>query len=234
MSQSSPAASRPRGCRSASCTETSAVSDTEVGDPKPAVVALGGGHGLAASLRCAAPDYRRTDRGRDRRRRRWLERTAAARLRRAAARRPADGAGGALRTTTSGGGPGAGWCSTGSGPGRPARAQRREPADRGAVGDCRPRSGGGLDWVARSSRPTGRVLPMSTVPLEIRPQRSSGDPIGLTRAQVRGQVAVATTADESSTVVLPPAPPPACPAGGRRRSTRPTGWCWAQGRGSPA
>ena len=63
----------------------------------PAVVALGGGHGLAASLQALRRGRRPADRRGHGRRRRRLERPAAPRARRAATRRPADGAGRAVR-----------------------------------------------------------------------------------------------------------------------------------------
>ena len=53
----------------------------------------------------------------------------------------------------------------------------------------------GLDWVGRLLKATGRVLPMSTVPLEI--EATSNQRSGV-RCTVRGQVAVATTRAESS------------------------------------
>lgn len=66
----------------------------------------------------------------------------------------------------------------------------------------------GLDWVGRLLKATGRVLPMSTVPLEIEAtvESAQGD-----RCTVRGQVAVATTEGRIVEVALAPAEPPACP-----------------------
>ncbi|MEO8107240.1 MAG: uridine diphosphate-N-acetylglucosamine-binding protein YvcK [Actinomycetes bacterium] len=66
----------------------------------------------------------------------------------------------------------------------------------------------GLDWVGRLLKATGRVLPMSTVPLQI--EAIVDQPNG-ERSTVRGQVAVATTRGEIVEVTLSPGKPPACP-----------------------
>ena len=66
----------------------------------------------------------------------------------------------------------------------------------------------GLDWVGRLLKASGRVLPMSTVPLLIEATVASADG---TQATVRGQVAVATTAGRIVDVSLAPPGPPACP-----------------------
>jgi uncharacterized cofD-like protein len=65
----------------------------------------------------------------------------------------------------------------------------------------------GLDWVGRLLKASGRVLPMSTVPLEIEAivQAQDGE-----RSTVRGQVAVATTSGRIVDVTLTPSEPPAC------------------------
>ena len=67
-----------------------------------------------------------------------------------------------------------------------------------------------LDLVGRLLGGTGRVLPASRVPLEICAQVTGldDDPVALT--EVRGQVAVATTAGSVSAVELRPHDPPAC------------------------
>lgn len=68
-----------------------------------------------------------------------------------------------------------------------------------------------LDLVARLLGCTGRVLPASGVPLEILAQvvgLDPADPDALT--QVRGQVAVATTAGQVAALSLSPVDPPAC------------------------
>jgi uncharacterized cofD-like protein len=66
----------------------------------------------------------------------------------------------------------------------------------------------GLDWVARLLGVEGRVLPMSVVPLDIEAQVEVGD--GRVE-QVRGQVAVASTSGRVRSVSLLPPEPPACP-----------------------
>jgi uncharacterized cofD-like protein len=68
----------------------------------------------------------------------------------------------------------------------------------------------GLDWVARLLGSRGRVLPMSTVPLEI-----EADVLGLDGNDgvtvVRGQAAVATTAGRVSHVRMAPVDAAGCP-----------------------
>jgi uncharacterized cofD-like protein len=69
----------------------------------------------------------------------------------------------------------------------------------------------GLDWVGRLLGARGRVLPMAAVPLDI--EASVGGLNGAARdvvTQVRGQAAVATTAGEVRSVRLLPDQPPAC------------------------
>jgi uncharacterized cofD-like protein len=70
----------------------------------------------------------------------------------------------------------------------------------------------GLDWVARLLGARGRVLPMAAVPLDIEASVlgiDPDDPEALTT--VRGQVAVATTPGRVIGVNLTPADPPAYP-----------------------
>jgi uncharacterized cofD-like protein len=70
----------------------------------------------------------------------------------------------------------------------------------------------GLDWVARLLRAKGRVLPMAVTPIDMTASvrgLDPGDPQGLT--SVRGQVEVAVTAGEVVSVALEPQDPPACP-----------------------
>jgi uncharacterized cofD-like protein len=70
----------------------------------------------------------------------------------------------------------------------------------------------GLDWVARLLGAQGRVLPMAVTPLDITADvlgLSGGDPSALTT--VRGQVEVASTSGQVVGVHLDPADPPACP-----------------------
>jgi uncharacterized cofD-like protein len=70
----------------------------------------------------------------------------------------------------------------------------------------------GLDWVARLLGAGGRVLPMATVPLDITAQVRGVDPAQPEEeTQVRGQVEVATTPGRVETVRLDPVDPPACP-----------------------
>jgi uncharacterized cofD-like protein len=66
----------------------------------------------------------------------------------------------------------------------------------------------GLDWVARLLGAQGRVLPMSVVPLDIEAVVEMPD---ATLERVRGQVAVATTPGRVVSVSLLPEAPPACP-----------------------
>lgn len=65
----------------------------------------------------------------------------------------------------------------------------------------------GLDWMRRLLKASGRVLPMSTVPLEISATVRDADDGTST---VRGQVAVATTTGRILDVRLTPPAPPAC------------------------
>lgn len=69
----------------------------------------------------------------------------------------------------------------------------------------------GLDWVGRLLGARGRVLPMSSVPMDIEAVVAGldpDDPESTTR--VRGQVAVATTPGTVRDIALVPADPPAC------------------------
>ncbi len=70
----------------------------------------------------------------------------------------------------------------------------------------------GLDWVGRLLGAEGRVLPMSIVPLDIEAQmrEPSSSGVGLLRT-VRGQVAVATAPGTVERITLVPTAPPACP-----------------------
>ncbi len=70
----------------------------------------------------------------------------------------------------------------------------------------------GMDWVARLLGARGRVLPMAAVPLDIEAQVwgiDPDDPDAL--VTVRGQAAVATTLGRVAGVRLVPESPPACP-----------------------
>jgi uncharacterized cofD-like protein len=69
-----------------------------------------------------------------------------------------------------------------------------------------------LDLVGRLLRAQGRVLPMSVVPLDIEAEVAGLDPADpLAIRTVRGQVAVATARGHMVSVSLVPSPPPACP-----------------------
>jgi uncharacterized cofD-like protein len=70
----------------------------------------------------------------------------------------------------------------------------------------------GLDWVARLLGARGRVLPLATVPLDISALVEGADPSRpVDRSTVRGQVEVATTRGRVCNVTLDPVDPPACP-----------------------
>ncbi len=69
----------------------------------------------------------------------------------------------------------------------------------------------GLDWVGRLLGAEGRVLPMSAVPLDITARVVGHDPAYPdTVTEVRGQVEVASTPGLVVDVALDPADPPAC------------------------
>lgn len=71
---------------------------------------------------------------------------------------------------------------------------------------------GGLDLVGRLLQAEGRVLPMATVPLDITADVVGADPDRpADRSQVRGQAQVATTRGRVAGVALEPQDPPACP-----------------------
>ena len=65
----------------------------------------------------------------------------------------------------------------------------------------------GLEWVGRLLGAHGRVLPMASVPLDIEAEVELGGEISI----VRGQVACATTPGLVRSISLVPADPPACP-----------------------
>jgi uncharacterized cofD-like protein len=68
-----------------------------------------------------------------------------------------------------------------------------------------------LDWVGRLLGAHGRVLPMASVPLEITAQVGGLDPGRPSdMSVVRGQVAVATTPGRVISIALDPADPPPC------------------------
>jgi uncharacterized cofD-like protein len=70
----------------------------------------------------------------------------------------------------------------------------------------------GLDWVGRLLRVTGRVLPMAAVPLDIVARVEGLDPERpAVTSTVRGQAAVAVTRGRVRSISLLPADPPAVP-----------------------
>jgi uncharacterized cofD-like protein len=70
----------------------------------------------------------------------------------------------------------------------------------------------GLDWVGRLLRAHGRVLPMAAVPLDITAQVEGADPERpYELGTVRGQVACASTAGLIRSIALEPPAPPARP-----------------------
>ncbi len=70
----------------------------------------------------------------------------------------------------------------------------------------------GLDWVGALLGANGRVLPCATVPLTIVAEVLGHDPERPDQvAEVRGQVAVATTPGDVLHIALDPPAPPACP-----------------------
>jgi uncharacterized cofD-like protein len=69
----------------------------------------------------------------------------------------------------------------------------------------------GLDWVARLLGAHGRVLPMASVPLDIVAEVEGADPDRPDElTMVKGQVACATTTGRVRSISLIPADPPAC------------------------
>lgn len=69
----------------------------------------------------------------------------------------------------------------------------------------------GLDWVGRLLDARGRVLPMASVPLDIEALVSVGSGESASIERVRGQYAVATTPWPVREIRLLPEDPPACP-----------------------
>ena len=70
----------------------------------------------------------------------------------------------------------------------------------------------GLDWVARLLGAHGRVLPMTSVPLELAAEVEGVDPkFPFQVSTIRGQVACAKTTGRVRSMSLVPADPPACP-----------------------
>jgi uncharacterized cofD-like protein len=70
----------------------------------------------------------------------------------------------------------------------------------------------GLDWVGRLLGAQGRVLPMSVAPIDITASVRGIDPVDADAlTTVRGQVQVASTSGQVVSVALEPSRPPACP-----------------------
>ena len=70
----------------------------------------------------------------------------------------------------------------------------------------------GLDWVGKLLRVTGRVLPMAAVPLDIVARVEGLDPeLPRVESTVRGQAAVAVTPGRVRSISLVPADPPTVP-----------------------
>src|SRR6516225_9993895 len=70
----------------------------------------------------------------------------------------------------------------------------------------------GLDWVGRLLGAHGRVLPMASVPLDLVAEVEGADPDRPEEITlIRGQVAAASTTGRVRSVSLIPADPPACP-----------------------
>ncbi|MFC6885773.1 gluconeogenesis factor YvcK family protein [Actinomadura yumaensis] len=79
-------------------------------------------------------------------------------------------------------------------------------------GDAPDSTVAGLDWVGRLLGAHGRVLPMAAVPLDIVAEVRGADPARPGEvSQVRGQVACAKTPGTVLGVSLVPSDPPACP-----------------------
>jgi len=69
----------------------------------------------------------------------------------------------------------------------------------------------GLEWVGRLLGAHGRVLPMASVPLDLAAEVEGGDPARpYETTTVRGQVACAQTTGRVRSISLVPADPPAC------------------------
>jgi uncharacterized cofD-like protein len=178
---------------------------------RPAVVALGGGHGLAASLgalrhltdRLTAVVTVADDGGSSGRLRRELGVLPPGDLRMALAALCADGE----------------WGSTWRDVLQHRFASHGELHNHSvgnllivALWELLGDSVEGLDWVGRLLGARGRVLPMSAVPLDIEATIVGLDPDRPTEEQVvRGQSRVAATRGDVTSVRLVPSDPPACP-----------------------
>ncbi|MFD2080590.1 conserved hypothetical protein, cofD-related [Actinopolymorpha cephalotaxi] len=100
--------------------------------------------------------------------------------------------------------------SSGSVPGPPGTPDT--PGTEAGTGMPADRHVAGLDWVARLLGARGRVLPMCAVPLRITAQVDGLDPANPALVEtVRGQSEVASTPGRVRSVALEPPDPPACP-----------------------
>lgn len=90
----------------------------------------------------------------------------------------------------------------------------------------------GLDFVGRLLGARGRVLPMSTEPLEIRAMVQGAEPGSDEVTEVVGQVQVATTPGRVQSIRLLPDPRWRAASRSTPSMTR-TGWCSVRAPGSP-
>ena len=202
---------------------------------RPAVVALGGGHGLPRRCRAALAAICRRRPHRDRHGRR--QRRLVGRLRSEFGVLPPGDLRMALAALCGDDEWGETWARVlqhrFAGDGEMRGHVDRQPPDRRPLGAARrPRRR------ARLGRPTARRLgPGAADGADADRHRRPGarpdpaDPDALT--QVRGQVEVATTDGTIVAISLDPPDPPAVPRGSRRRYWPPTGSCSARARGSP-
>ena len=235
-------AAAERGIETPSCTGTWGASDDSAGrrDPWPsvadrspgaaAVVALGGGHGLAASLRRTATAS--TDRL-----------TAVVTVaddggsRGGCARELGVLPPGDLRMALAALcgddelGPHLGRRAAAPVPERrrAARPRGRQPADRRRSGSCWATTVEGLDWVGRLLGAEGRVLPMAAVPLDIEAEVRGADPDGPTSVDDGAWPGRRWRRRPDWSVGASSSPPTRPPARRRsRRSMPPTGWSRAR------
>ena len=229
-----PAAARRRRRRPSSCTATWGGSDWPHARRSSA---LGGGHGLAASLAALRPrrptGSRRSSRSADDG---GSVGPAARGVRRPAPGRPADGPGGAVRRRPSGATPGRDVLQhrfAGAGPLRRPRAG--QPAHRLASGTCSATPSRGLDLRRPAARRPGPGAADGGRPAADRGRASSAPtrPSPTRSRTVRGQVQVASTPGGSLGVRLHPQDPKAVRGDHRAPSTTPTGSSSGPGPGSP-
>ena len=203
--------------------------------PRTRVVALGGGHGLAASLSALRRVVTRPDRRGHGGRQRRLVRPAARGVRLPAARRPAAGARGAVRRRRLGRAPGPGCSSTGSQRRRDGRARAWATCSSSRCGSCSATtSTASTGWAGCSARGAGCCRWRWSRSTSPRPSRV---PTRRTRAARPWSAARSRWPPPRAgccSVTLDPRDPPACPEALRRGRGAPTGSSWARARGSPA